>query len=207
MGIRGVWTCPSFEHVEFDERHADQIVRLNNDLREIPLDWRTRWTSWERIRTLGNLPLFGASYAALILIPVTLYLLSIYNMQVMRLSEWAERASLGDTVWIAALHPAPLPSLSLALLIGTFLLALASTLFAVCCPPRVREFSLERWTDEFRRPGLHYLVQSWKNPRTRLVCMACYVSGAGITGAILIVKLARAAEYIWTYSLQPWWSL
>lgn len=137
MGIRGVWTCPSFEHVEFDERHADQIVRLNNDLREIPLDWRTRWTSWERIRTLGNLPLFGASYAALILIPVTLYLLSIYNMQVMRLSEWAERASLGDTAWIAALHPAPLPSLSLALLIGTFLLALASTLFAVCCPPRV----------------------------------------------------------------------
>jgi hypothetical protein len=50
------------------------------------------------------------------------------------------------------------PSLSLALLVSTVLLGIASTIFLFFCPPRIffcppriKEFSLERWTYELQQ--------------------------------------------------------
>ena len=54
----------------------------------------------------------------------------------------------------AHLHPIAVPSLTLDLLLFFVLLAVASTIFAMACPSRIKEFSYERWVDEFRRPGI-----------------------------------------------------
>jgi hypothetical protein len=198
--IYGLPTCIGLGSVEFNEKNISDLVKLNNDLNGIQLDFITKWTSWERIRRFGQLPLFGASFAILIAMPVVFYALTAYNLQISQLQNWAEQSSLENAVWITALRQAPYPSLMLLALVGSVLLAGASTLFALRCPPRISEFSLERWTDEFRRPALHYLTQSWKHPRTRFACMGFYLAGGSISAFVLGVKLWNVADLFWRYS-------
>jgi pentapeptide repeat protein len=41
--------------------------------------WPERCFDWERLRIMGRLPLFGASYTVLILIAIVFYVLALYN--------------------------------------------------------------------------------------------------------------------------------
>jgi uncharacterized protein YjbI with pentapeptide repeats len=50
--------------------------------------WPERWLDWERLRIFGRLPLFGASYTGLIIIPVYVYVLGIYNDKVEATRIW-----------------------------------------------------------------------------------------------------------------------
>jgi hypothetical protein len=77
-------------------------------------------------------------------------------------------------------------------------------LYALVCPARVKEFSLERWTDELGRPALHYLSLSWKH-RWGIVAEVCYLGGGVGTLLILIVKLSNAAKFILANTSLPWW--
>lgn len=95
-----------------------------------------KWLDWERVRIAGKLPLFGASYSALIAIPLLFYGLEIYNDKVALLRRWAEQAlsssgtadyQIAQTV-LGRLHPLPVPSLSAVLLVSTAFLAIGATI-------------------------------------------------------------------------------
>jgi len=151
-----------------------------------------RLLSWERIRWLGRLPLFGASYSALIAIPFLYYLLDMFNRRVEVFRAWAtqELANSGTHTTTARVvldhvHREPIPSLSLCLLISTFLLGVGATIFALSCPPRVREFSREQWRDELGHSLIHYLPFAWHHRWLRMACVICYAIG-GI-GVIFVV--------------------
>lgn len=167
----------------------------------------------ERLRTFGRLPLFGVSFSTLVAIPVVTFLIGVDNEQVGRLQDWASThaeklppvaTSLLEQL-ASRLHPIPIPSLSFCLLISTLFLGTASMLYALVCPARVKEFSLERWTAELNRPALHYLPLSWSHRWVRLVAGVCYLVGASGTIAILIVKLWNAAVFIIKNTALPWW--
>jgi hypothetical protein len=178
---RGLETNVNLNFVRNNEGEAE----LDEDLRHAPLPLIEKIASWERLRTLGRLPLFGVSFSTLVAIPVVLFLIGTYNEQVGRLHEWVSShgeqlppvATLPLEQLAKVLHRIPIPNLSFWLLISTLLLAIASFLYALRCPARVKEFSLEGWTNEIRRSALHYLPLSWRERWVRLVVGVCYLVG------------------------------
>jgi hypothetical protein len=196
----GLPSCSGLEHVRVVGSRREL---LDADLPATPLGFADRVASWERLRTFGRLPLFATSLSALVAIPVVFYIFALYNDQLLRLQERADQllrlheraaqsALASDTALVsrieqilarveetlrgllAALHPIPVPSLSFWLLLSTVLLGIASTLFALLCPSRVREFSLDRWTDELRQSAIQYLPISWSRRCARTVAGPCY---------------------------------
>ena len=189
-------------HVEPGPAHAWQI-ELDGQIEGLQLSRLNRIASWTRLRTFGELPFFGGSYVGLVSIPTVMLLISVFNDQVERFNEWGEHVG-GPAFAVAHLHPIPVPPLNLLLLLSLLLLAIASTVYAVVCPSRIKEFSYARWIDEFRRPGLQYLPLGWENPWARLSCAICYPLGAAGSAFVLLWKVATAALYIFRHSPMPW---
>lgn len=118
--------------------------------------WCERYCDWESLRTFGRMPLFGISYTTLLLIPIYCFVISFYNQQLSRVSAYAAtlddktgRLAGGSRVFsetvMAHLQPIPLPSLSLLLLGSTVLLAIASSIYTLACPSRIKEFTKDVW--------------------------------------------------------------
>jgi hypothetical protein len=192
---------------------AGSLAVLDEDLKLARLPPIEKWASWERLRTLGRLPLFGVSLSTLVAIPVVAFLLGAYNDQVGRLQEWASShadrlppiaASVLEQL-ASRLHRIPIPTLTFWLLISTFFLGTASLLYTLFCPARVKEFSLESWTNEIGRSALHYLPLSWRYRWVRVIVGVCYSVGGFGTLLILIVKLINAGKFIVGNTTLPWW--
>jgi Pentapeptide repeats (8 copies) len=174
--------------------------------------WPEWWFDWERLRIAGRLPLFGISYTALILIPIVFYGLALYNDKIELVRAWAEQViALPDHPWhrlaplvLERLHPRPIPSLSLVLLVSTILLAAASTLYTWRCPSRIKEFSRDQWCDQLGRSLLHYWPLAWKERCVRLICAACYAIGGAGALWVLGTKVWQTALFIVKHSTWPW---
>ena len=174
--------------------------------------WWVRWLDWERLRVMGRLPLFGASYTALILISIIFYGLALYNDQVTLVRAWAEQVMaqpehllhrLASPV-LTHLHPHPIPQQSLLLLASTILLAMGSTFYTFFCPSRIKEFSRDQWRDQLGHSLLHYWPLAWRYRYVRLLCAACYALGGA--GALWVIgtKVWRVLLFILKYSTVPW---
>jgi hypothetical protein len=168
-----------------------------------------RWLDWEHLRVVGRLPLFGASYTALILIPIIFYGLALYNDQVELVRAWSEQVMAQPDHLLHRLallvlerfHPRPIPRQSFLLLFSTVLLATGATLYTFFCPSRVKEFSRDQWCDQIGRSLLHYWPLAWKHRQIRLLCAMCYALGG--TGALWVLgsKVWNAARFILKYSV------
>jgi Pentapeptide repeats (8 copies) len=176
------------------------------------LPWPERWLDWERLRVVGRLPLFGASYAALILIPIIFYGLALYNDQVALVRAWAEQIIVEPdhilhrlaSLVLTRFHPRPIPQQSLLLLVSTILLAMGSTLYTFFCPSRIKEFSRGQWCDQLGHALLHYWPLAWRYRYIRLVCATYYTLGGA--GALWVIgtKVWRVLLFILKYSTVPW---
>jgi hypothetical protein len=161
---------------------------------------------------VGRLPLFGISYTVLILIPIVFYGLAVYNDKIDLVRAWAEQVSaLPDHPWtrlaplvLERLHPRPIPSQSLLLLITTVLLAMGSTLYTFFSPSRIKEFSRDQWCDQIGRSLLHYWPLAWRYRYIRLACAACYALGGLGAAWVLLWKVGYTAQFIWENSTWPW---
>jgi uncharacterized protein YjbI with pentapeptide repeats len=173
--------------------------------------FENQW-NWERLRTVGRLPLFGLSYTALILIPIVFYGLAFYNSKVELIRTWAKQVAvlrdhpmhIAAEVIVRHLHTESIPSLSLVLLGSTVLLAVASTLYTLFCPSRIKEFSCDQWCDQLGQSLLHYRPLAWKHRWTRLICMACYALGGAGALSVIGSKVWRTAVFIVKHSVIPW---
>jgi uncharacterized protein YjbI with pentapeptide repeats len=163
-----------------------------------------KWLDWEHVRIAGRLPLFGASYSVLVAIPLFFYALEIYNDKVVLLRSWAETALAGiatadyyiaQTV-LQRLHPLPVPALSALLLVSTTLLAIGATIYAVCCPSRVKEFSLDQWRYQLGLSAVHYLADAWRRRPLRLGALFFYITGGIGAGFVLLSKLISVAKFL-----------
>ena len=175
---------------------------LNMNFEASDKPWWNIWLDWERIGALGRLPLFTASSVALVLFPIYFYILDVYNRHVQAwkaaLAKHAETEGFA-TIGKEALEKfgnLPIPALSLEALISAFLLFIASFLYALFCPARIKQFSSERWCYEVHKPMVTYLPLAWRHPEIRIICAACYLVG-GFLGIIVIgSKLFETAIYI-----------
>ena len=168
--------------------------------------WYERWLDWERIRVAGRLPLFGASYAGLVIIPIYIYGLGIWNDKVLFLADWITRAGSSlppDTIGSVLRHlrPEPIPDSFSVLFVSTICLAVAATIYALACPARVKAFSRDQWCDEHRHPLIHYWAEAWKLRWLRLLCASLYLIGGTGAAYVLLSKLWRVAVIL---SESPW---
>lgn len=167
--------------------------------------WPERWFDWEWIRTFGRLPLFGASYTGLILIPTYVYFLGIYNEKLDAVRAWVTHLSTTQnglsanaaSAILNHLHFEPIPSSFFLLFISTMFLAIASTLYVIFCPSRVKEFSRAKWCDEMERPLIHYWPEAWKYRLIRVVCALFYILGGLGTLYVLLSKFWRVTMILY----------
>jgi len=170
----------------------------------IPLPWNFKYLGWEWIRSVGKLPLFNASYIAIVSIIVFLYFHQGYNEGVETIKESAGSiASNPEHSWksAAALIQEKLQKFRISwtllfTLMGAVTLAIASTIYEIVCPDRIKEFGREGWTNQNLKPLIHYFPLSWKYPRTRYVCAFFYVVGGLLTITVIIIKVVQAGIYI-----------
>lgn len=163
-----------------------------------------RWLDWQTVRIAGRLPVFGASYSALVAIPLFFYLLEIYNDKIALLRNWAGQTSARRTAadyYIASailerMHPLPVPALSALLLISTMSLAIGATIYALACPSRVKEFSLDQWRYQLGLSAVHYLADAWRRRIWRVAAFIFYLVGG--VGAMIVLgsKLFNVAEFL-----------
>jgi len=198
----GVVNLPHAKRVELTKTSAGALPLY---VESISLTWFQQWCSWEVISRFGRLPLFGASWAVLLLIPTYLYVLAWHNSQVDNVKARFEANHLAGkspaiAEFVQSLHHLPMPSWPLITLGSTTLLAVAATLYSFFCPARVNEFTRNRWCDEFGKSLLHYLPLTWHWPYVRFVCGSFYVVGGIGAAAVIIRKLILTTAYIVEHS-------
>jgi len=93
------------------------------------------------------------------------------------------------------LHQEPQPVDWQLSFVAAICLALASTIFAVCCPPRVKEFSSEQWQYEFDKQLPHYMALAWRYRFIRIICIVLYAVG-GFVGLYLLLKKIAQTFYL-----------
>lgn len=172
--------------IQSDAQYFSSIIRK----------WPERLLDWERIRLAGRLPLFGASYAGLIVIPTYVYILEIYNQNIEAARMWISAHTVSNNLStemtekiLAHLHTEHIPDSLFLLFISTIALAIAATIYAIACPSRVKEFSRDQWCDQFGHSLVHYWPEAWKTRWLRLVCAFLYVTGGIGAGYVLVQKL------------------
>jgi uncharacterized protein YjbI with pentapeptide repeats len=206
--LRGVRGLQSVCHLETVSMGSENALYTEQCKRR----WTERYCDWERLRTIGRLPLFGASYTALILIPIVFYGFDLYNNSVDTLQVWAREvlASTEYPLHFAAefvrdhIREQSIPALSFWLLVSTLLLAVASTLYTFRCPSIIKDFNQSQWCYELNRSLIHYWAYAWKERWARLVCGICFVLG-GI-GALVVIgaKVWNAGCFIVRNTDAPW---
>lgn len=213
--VRGAERAHALETVMLTQQsgpHALFVDAATRSFETCLRPWPERWLDWERLRVVGRLPLFGISYTALILIPLVFYGLALYNDKVDLIRAWAAQAVISPDhpphrfapLLLERLHPHPLPSQSLLLLVSTRLLAAGSTLYTFFSPSRIKEFSRDQWCDQLGRSLLHYWPLAWKHRSIRLACAACYALGGAGAFWVLGTKVWQTALFIVKHSTFPW---
>lgn len=187
--VEGAQTVLNLDTVGGNARYFENCKR----------QWIDRYCDWEGIKRFGRQPLFALSYSVLIFIPIYIYFIAVYNSQVESARAWIAahpEASTHARFAESYLQTMPMPSLTFWLLVATVLLAIASTIYTIGCPARIKEFSKEIWCEQFGHSLVQYWPQSWWNRRVRIICGACYIIGGGMALLILVVKVWNAGAYI-----------
>ena len=156
------------DHLAFRPEHP--TMNDGTDTLSLP---RRDWLSWGRIRTIGTLPLFGASYVAL---GGTLTMINGLNFV--------------NEHWDLALPP---PERTLWLTLSSLLLVLGTTIYKLACPERVQAFSEAEWVEQHGKARLQYLAASLSR-RWQFSAVFFTLLG-GLSGLVLLIERVWVA--IW----------
>lgn len=198
----------SFENaVGFSHIKNMHIVKINGDIigiDEMQIPWFDSFCSWNTINILGKLPIFGASYLALIFVPVLFSVITYLNGFLEFLKYDLITYQCTDFTFIYryqsilfdSLVKLELPFKPILLLISTVCLASASTLYIAFCPSRIKEFSIDYWLNALNQQKLHYLAEGWRHRYARMICLFLYIAGASLGLFLIISKVINVAKYI-----------
>ena len=175
---------PAWRHTKINSqtRLAATVWRQEHDppndgADQINLHLRSRIFNWENLRFAGRLPLFSGSY-----------LLLTIALGVATGIAWVNDSKF----WSAVTYPIPMPPRLIALLVGSALLAVGSTVFELACPPRVKEYSRTQWIEELRRPGVLYISDGLQRPEWTIVASVFILVGGGMVAWVFAERLIEA---------------
>jgi hypothetical protein len=207
-----------FRHVNFSGTRLDDVdfsgvryIRKNthletaesNNVRTLYNDSllpvHERIFTWEAIRKFGQMPLFLASYLGLLLIPLGIDLLHGANLRIEFGREWAAKIlslpahpdfMLAEAIQSSLTDVEP-PLALFFLLIGCLFTAVASTLYTLFCPDKIKSFSRAQWESDVKGHLIQYSPLTWKHSVARKLAMTCYALGLGT----LIITIF--ANFVW----------
>ena len=196
-GATGIETWAGLENIQFVSK--EKLSSFERDLSTASVPFGYKFFSWSKLRGFGGLPFFGFSYVGTALILFLLSVIDSYNAQIRSFNEWAgSDQSTGSFSYLPKhFHAIDLDWQTPSLLLGAALLIVASTIYAWKCPERIKEFSLERWTNELGKEAINYVPLTWRNPILRVVCGACFYAGSTITAVVLVVRLGQGFSQAW----------
>lgn len=189
--VRGLETSLGLEGIEMRDPYRARNLEYDLAASFFPIFYRK--FSWATLRGFGSLPFFGLSYGGTALILFLLSFIDHYNAQIGRLKA---KVDSGDTIgalqnFVDRLTPLSLNWEMPTLLGGAVLLMIASTIYALKCPSRIKEFSLERWTKELGKSAINYVPLTWRDPGWRWFCGICFLAGSFATATVLFMRLAE----------------
>jgi uncharacterized protein YjbI with pentapeptide repeats len=138
-----------------------------------------RHINWEKIRILGQLPLFGLSYISLFLLTIVVLSKNYYNNIVDAISAY--------NILFYSIRYSEIDYNEWIILISSLALATASTIYKLRCPERVTEYNSIQWIDGLQKLPLNYYAECWKHPFSRISCTILYVTG-GVCGLYLFIE-------------------
>jgi uncharacterized protein YjbI with pentapeptide repeats len=193
-------------------RDLDKSTEAPKNLEDCQRKWLGPRFDWESIKAMGQLPLFAISYVAIAIILFVVGLIDLYEKVASNLKLWAESlkipASLDpfDTLTRAAALIADLdgtisvPPLTSVLIVSMVLLAIASSIYAIRCPPRIKSFSADEWCQLQKMPSSHYWAMSWRYPKSRYICGTLYRVGGTLASGYLLVRAWRALCFVCSHT-------
>jgi uncharacterized protein YjbI with pentapeptide repeats len=157
------------------------------------LPWFDRWIAWDRLRFLADIRLFVPAYTSLILTVLYLSGIAWYNSLLNFFNEQGSTV-LGHSDALKLLPVVP-TSIHALILANFASLALASTFF-LACPPRILEFSRERWLNEFQMPEILYDFSALQRPFTRIICSGALLFGGALSTFLLCRGIIMQAAFV-----------
>ena len=131
-----------------------------------------RRINWSTIRIIGNLPLFGVSYAALGLSLALISSVDFINT---------------NQIFTNIEYPIPIPHRISLVLISSILLAIGSTMYKTWCPERIQTFSETEWVEQHGHPRLMYFSSSWGS-KMGILSTLIFTGFGGILAIYLIIE-------------------
>jgi hypothetical protein len=174
--------------------------------------WKVDKLRWSFLRAFGSMPLFGVSYFGIFAIWVVAVTVALLN----RVIEAVQNSAVGGAEKLAqqfekipqatrldaflewfiqliqrmsTLDYPPQMGMSLTALM---LLAVASTLYRLYCPPEIQENSEVRWTVELSQPRISYRAMDFNRFWRRQIAGICYVIGAPWVLYLLLHRVYEA---------------
>ena len=130
--------------------------------------------TWDKIRAVGDLPLFGFSYIGIFSIWLWAAIVTFLNSYLDVIKSY--KMTQGWE-WLQKLHDIPLTREMGLTLSALSILAMATTFYKIFCPSDIRVYSLSRWTNELDNEAIYYLGQSVSRKTLRWATATCYFVG------------------------------
>ncbi|MCH7960591.1 MAG: pentapeptide repeat-containing protein [Candidatus Hydrogenedentes bacterium] len=166
--------------------------------------WHVRWFTWEFLRKFGQIPLFGVSYSIITVMILATWGLQRLNEFVSHAQIWVEKTAQVPEEWVKltgdvlreGLTGLVLGRQSVALFVGAVCLAIASTIYALACDNRIKEYSKDAWTIIHGKSSFHYLPLSWQFWYLRWPCALLYIFGGLLVLAVLAFRIVQVFSYM-----------
>lgn len=161
--------------------------------------------NWETIRIFGKLPLFGASYIAILLIPILFSAIKYTNNYIQLVINFFQKYHFDsnhqlklfiDQHLIDKIVVIPYPYFPMLILTSSILLAIASTAYNLFCPSRIKEFSHDTWIDQLKMEDIHYYPVTLKNRFMIYISLSSYVFGAALALFVIIYNIIKIIIYV-----------
>jgi uncharacterized protein YjbI with pentapeptide repeats len=156
--------------------------------------------TWELIRIIGALRLFGVSYVAFVAMVAWAFSVRWWNSAIHRFRVPPTEGEVPAWMtWLATRAPVVHIPESMGLqLAALFLLALGAGIFAAWCPDPIKEASRTRWVRELQQPEIEYLSASYSRPGGRYAAAVFFGLGGLYTALNLLVRGIEALVFIFT---------
>ena len=165
---------------------------------KLQLKFVDQYLDWEKIGALGRLPFLSASTITLVVLSVYFYFHQLFNSKI---EEFVILAKLHPNelnsfgALISRLH-IPIPSMAFLSFLSAVCLLIASLVYEVYCPKKVKEFSSQKWQFEMKRSLLEFFPHSWNFRIARIVSAVFYAVGGMLAFWILVVRTWDIAAYL-----------